>query len=153
MLHPVNPPSVYHMTKALDQVLLAYYAKNDGIRIADLLQGIVWVRGLPETSRDERLINRFDYDAVYGTVLNRFVLQATLGHPISVYGSGGQTRAFIDIGDAVSRVNAGEKLHRRAGAKIHHRGEHEGPRYRGPSCFRVSIWRGSFRRSVCPRPA
>ena len=101
MLHPVNPPSVYHMTKALDQVLLAYYAKNDGIRITDLLQGIVWGTQTAETSRDERLINRFDYDAVYGTVLNRFVLQATLGHPISVYGSGGQTRAFIHIGDAV----------------------------------------------------
>ena len=54
-----------------------------------------------ETSRDERLINRFDYDAVYGTVLNRFVLEAALGHPISVYGSGGQTRAFIHISDAV----------------------------------------------------
>ncbi len=104
MLHPVNPPSVYHMTKALDQVLLAYYAKNDGIRITDLLQGIVWGTQTAETSRDERLINRFDYDAVYGTVLNRFVLQATLGHPISVYGSGGQTRAFIHIGDAVRCV-------------------------------------------------
>jgi UDP-sulfoquinovose synthase len=101
MLHPVNPPSVYHMTKALDQVLLAYYAKNDGIRITDLLQGIVWGTQTAETSLDERLINRFDYDAVYGTVLNRFVLQATLGHPISVYGSGGQTRAFIHIADAV----------------------------------------------------
>jgi UDP-sulfoquinovose synthase len=101
MLHPVNPPSVYHMTKALDQVLLAYYAKNDGIRITDLVQGIVWGTQTDETLRDDRLINRFDYDAVYGTVLNRFVLQATLGHPISVYGSGGQTRAFIHIGDAV----------------------------------------------------
>jgi UDP-sulfoquinovose synthase len=101
MLHPVNPPSVYHMTKALDQVLLAYYAKNDGIRVTDLLQGIVWGTQTAETSRDERLINRFDYDAVYGTVLNRFVLEAALGHPISVYGSGGQTRAFIHISDAV----------------------------------------------------
>jgi UDP-sulfoquinovose synthase len=101
VLHPVNPPSIYHMTKALDQVLLAYYAKNDGLRITDLLQGIVWGSQTAETSLDERLINRFDYDSIYGTVLNRFVVEATLGHPISVYGSGRQTRAFIHIGDSV----------------------------------------------------
>ena len=118
MLHPVNPPSVYHMTKALDQVLLAYYAKNDGIRITDLLQGIVWGTQTAETSRDERLINRFDYDAVYGTVLNRFVLQATLGHPISVYGSGGQTRAFIHIGDAVRCIELAIANPPAAGARL-----------------------------------
>jgi UDP-sulfoquinovose synthase len=101
ILHPANPPSIYHMTKAQDQLLLAFYAKNDGIRVTDLLQGIVWGTQTAETARDERLINRFDYDSVYGTVLNRFVLQATLGCPLSIYGSGRQTRGFIHIADAV----------------------------------------------------
>jgi UDP-sulfoquinovose synthase len=101
ILHPANPPSIYHLTKAQDQLLLAFYAKNDGVRITDLHQGIVWGTQTAETARDERLINRFDYDAIYGTVLNRFVLQAALGRPLSIYGSGGQTRAFIHIADAV----------------------------------------------------
>lgn len=101
ILHPTNPPSIYHMTKAQDQLLLAFYAKNDGVRVTDLHQGIVWGTQTAETARDERLINRFDYDAIYGTVLNRFVLQAALGRPLSIYGSGGQTRAFIHIADAV----------------------------------------------------
>ena len=101
ILHPANPPSIYHMTKAQDQLLLAFYAKHDGVRVTDLLQGIVWGTQTAETARDERLINRFDYDSVYGTVLNRFVLQAALGRPLSIYGSGRQTRGFIHIADAV----------------------------------------------------
>src|SRR5215468_6955328 len=101
ILHPANPGSVYHMTKTLDQLMFAFYAKNDGLRITDLHQGIVWGTQTDQTSRDERLINRFDYDGDYGTVLNRFLMQAAIGHPLTVHGSGGQTRAFIHIRDTV----------------------------------------------------
>ncbi len=104
ILHPANPGSVYHMTKTLDQLLFAFYAKNDGIRIADLHQGIVWGTQTPQTAIDERLINRFDYDGDYGTVLNRFIMQAAIGHPLTVHGTGGQTRAFIHIQDTVRCV-------------------------------------------------
>ena len=99
ILHPANPGSVYHMTKTLDQLMFAFYAKNDGLRITDLHQGIVWGTQTDQTARDERLINRFDYDGDYGTVLNRFLMQAAIGHPLTVHGSGGQTRAFIHIRD------------------------------------------------------
>src|SRR6201994_565205 len=101
ILHPANPGSVYHMTKTLDQLLFAFYAKNDGLRITDLHQGIVWGTQTDQTSKDERLINRFDYDGDYGTVLNRFLMQAAIGHPLTVHGTGGQTRAFIHIRDTV----------------------------------------------------
>jgi UDP-sulfoquinovose synthase len=101
ILHPANPGSVYHLTKTLDQLLFSFYAKNDRLRITDLHQGIVWGTQTPQTSLDERLINRFDYDGDYGTVLNRFLMQAAIGHPLTVHGSGGQTRAFIHIRDTV----------------------------------------------------
>ncbi len=101
ILYPANPGSVYHMTKCLDQLLFAYYAKNDGLRITDLHQGIVWGTNTPETLSDPRLVNRFDYDGDYGTVLNRLLIQAAIGHPLTVHGTGGQTRAFIHIRDSV----------------------------------------------------
>jgi UDP-sulfoquinovose synthase len=101
ILHPANPGSVYHLTKTLDQLLFAFYAKNDRIRVTDLHQGVVWGTQTPQTIRDEKLINRFDYDGDYGTVLNRFLMQAAIGYPLTVYGSGGQTRAFIHIRDTV----------------------------------------------------
>ena len=101
ILHPANPGSVYHMTKTLDQLLFSYYAKNDGLRITDLHQGIVWGTQTAQTAQDPRLINRFDYDGDYGTVLNRFLMQAAIGHPLTVHGTGGQTRAFIHIRDTV----------------------------------------------------
>jgi UDP-sulfoquinovose synthase len=101
ILHPANPGSVYHMTKTLDQLLFSFYAKNDGLRITDLHQGIVWGTQTEQTARDGRLINRFDYDGDYGTVLNRFLMQAAIGHPLTVHGTGGQTRAFIHIRDTV----------------------------------------------------
>jgi len=101
ILHPANPGSVYHMTKTLDQLLFSFYAKNDGLRITDLHQGIVWGTQTEQTARDPRLINRFDYDGDYGTVLNRFLMQAAIGHPLTVHGTGGQTRAFINIRDTV----------------------------------------------------
>ncbi len=101
ILYPTNPGSVYHMTKTQDQLLFHYYNKNDSIRITDLHQGIVWGTNTKETNMDERLINRFDYDGDYGTVLNRFLMQAAVGYPITVHGTGGQTRAFIHIQDTV----------------------------------------------------
>jgi UDP-sulfoquinovose synthase len=117
ILHPANPGSVYHMTKTLDQLLFAFYAKNDGLRITDLHQGIVWGTQTEQTARDERLINRFDYDGDYGTVLNRFLMQAAIGHPLTVHGTGGQTRAFIHIKDTVRCVEIALKNPPAAGDK------------------------------------
>jgi UDP-sulfoquinovose synthase len=101
ILYPPNPGSIYHMTKTQDQLLFAYYNKNDLTRVTDLHQGIVWGTQTAETRLDERLINRFDYDGDYGTVLNRFLMQAAVGYPLTVHGTGGQTRAFIHIQDTV----------------------------------------------------
>ena len=89
------------MTKSLDQILFQYYAQNDGLRITDLHQGIVWGTHTEQTRRHVQLINRFDYDGDYGTVLNRFLIQAAIGYPLTVHGTGGQTRAFIHIQDSV----------------------------------------------------
>lgn len=99
ILHPAYPGSIYHTTKCLDALLFQFYAKNDLLRLTDLHQGIVWGTNTEQTSRDERLCNRFDYDGDYGTVLNRFLMQAACGIPLTVYGTGGQTRAFIHITD------------------------------------------------------
>ncbi|MDD3760892.1 MAG: NAD-dependent epimerase/dehydratase family protein [Acidithiobacillus sp.] len=104
ILYPPDPGSIYHMTKTQDQLFFYYYNKNDGLRITDLHQGIVWGTETTETLRDERLINRFDYDGDFGTVLNRFILQAAVGHPLTVHGTGGQTRAFIHIRDTVQCI-------------------------------------------------
>jgi UDP-sulfoquinovose synthase len=104
ILYPVNPGSVYHMTKTQDQLMFAFYNKNDGTRVTDLHQGIVWGTQTAETRLDERLINRFDYDGDYGTVLNRFLMQAAIGYPLTVHGTGGQTRAFIHIQDTVKCI-------------------------------------------------
>jgi UDP-sulfoquinovose synthase len=101
ILYPANPGSIYHMTKTQDALMFYYYNKNDGIRVTDLHQGIVWGTQTAETRLDERLINRFDYDGDYGTVLNRFLMQAAIGYPLTVHGTGGQTRAFIHIQDTV----------------------------------------------------
>ena len=99
ILYPTNPGSIYHMTKSQDQLFFHFYNKNDEVRITDLHQGIVWGTQTEETRKDERLINRFDYDGDYGTVLNRFVMQAAIDYPLTVHGTGGQTRAFIHIQD------------------------------------------------------
>ena len=101
ILHPTNPGSIYHLTKTQDQLFFAYYNKNDGVRITDLHQGIVWGTQTQETRLDEGLINRFDYDGDYGTVLNRFLMQAAIKYPLTVHGTGGQTRAFIHLQDTV----------------------------------------------------
>ncbi len=99
ILYPTNPGSIYHMTKSQDQLFFFFYNKNDGVKITDLHQGIVWGTQTEETRMDERLINRFDYDGDYGTVLNRFIMQAAVDYPMTVHGTGGQTRAFIHIQD------------------------------------------------------
>lgn len=103
-LHPFNPVSKYHLTKAMDHLGLAYYAAKHGVRATDLCQGTVWGAETEETRRDPRLANRFDYDPIFGTVLNRFALQTALGKPISVYGTGEQTRAFIHIEDVLGCI-------------------------------------------------
>ncbi|NHK29544.1 NAD-dependent epimerase/dehydratase family protein [Parvularcula flava] len=99
ILYPANPGSIYHMTKTQDQLFFHFYNKNDKVKITDLHQGIVWGTQTEETRLDERLINRFDYDGDYGTVLNRFLMQAAVDYPLTVHGTGGQTRAFIHIQD------------------------------------------------------
>ena len=83
----------------MDALLYQFYNKNDGLRVTDLHQGIVWGTNTPQTLKDERLVNRFDYDGDYGTVLNRFLMQGAMGVPLTVYGTGGQTRAFIHVTD------------------------------------------------------
>jgi UDP-sulfoquinovose synthase len=104
ILYPANPGSIYHLTKTQDQLMFAFYNKNDKLRITDLHQGIVWGTQTEETALDPCLINRFDYDGDYGTVLNRFLMQSAVGYPLTVHGTGGQTRAFIHIQDTVRCV-------------------------------------------------
>lgn len=104
VVYPPNPGSIYHMTKTQDAMFFQFYAKNDKLRITDLHQGIVWGTQTEHTRRDDRLMNRFDYDGDYGTVLNRFLMQAAVGHPLTVHGTGGQTRAFINIQDTARCV-------------------------------------------------
>ena len=104
IMYPPAPGSIYHMTKCQDAIMFYYYNKNDGMRITDLHQGIVWGTQTPETDKHPDLINRFDYDGDYGTVLNRFLMQAAVGHPLTIYGIGGQTRAFININDTAKCV-------------------------------------------------
>ncbi len=98
---PLNPTSTYHLSKAHISSLLNYYSQNFGLNITDLYQGIVWGTQTAETKLSAVLSNRFDYDEIYGTVLNRFVVQGQSGIPITVYGKGKQTRAFIHIQDTV----------------------------------------------------
>lgn len=118
ILYPANPGSIYHMTKTQDQLFFHFYNKNDGLKITDLHQGIVWGTQTPETARDERLINRFDYDGDYGTVLNRFLMQAAVGYPLTVHGTGGQTRAFIHVRDTVRCIQLACENPPQSGARV-----------------------------------
>lgn len=119
ILYPADPGSIYHMTKTQDALFFYFYNKNYGLRITDLHQGIVWGTETDLTKRDIRLVNRFDYDSDYGTVLNRFLVESAVGHPLTVYGMGGQKRAFIHIKDSVACVelamnhppNKGDRVH------------------------------------------
>jgi UDP-sulfoquinovose synthase len=98
---PKQPGSFYHLSKVHDSHNIAFCCKIWGLRATDLNQGVVYGTVTDETNLDESLINRFDYDEVFGTVLNRFCAQAAIGHPLTVYGKGGQTRGFLDIRDTV----------------------------------------------------
>jgi UDP-sulfoquinovose synthase len=118
ILYPANPGSIYHMTKCLDQLLFQFYAKNDGVRITDLHQGIVWGTHTDQTRRHVQLVNRFDYDGDYGTVLNRFLIQAAIGYPLTVHGTGGQTRAFIHIQDSVRCIEIALKNAPKRGDRV-----------------------------------
>jgi UDP-sulfoquinovose synthase len=98
---PKQPGSFYHLSKVHDSHNMMFACKIWGLRATDLNQGVVYGTITDEVSMDEALINRFDYDEVFGTVLNRFCTQAAIGHPLTVYGKGGQTRGFLDIRDTV----------------------------------------------------
>jgi UDP-sulfoquinovose synthase len=99
--YPKQPGSFYHLSKVHDSHNLMFACKIWGLRATDLNQGVVYGTVTSETARHEALVNRFDYDEVFGTVLNRFCVQAAAGHPLTIYGSGGQTRGFLDIRDTV----------------------------------------------------
>jgi UDP-sulfoquinovose synthase len=104
MLYPKKPGSFYHLSKVHDSHNLEFGCRVWGLRVTDLNQGVVYGQQTTQTIRDSRLATRFDYDAVFGTVLNRFVIQAVLGEPLTVYGTGGQTRGVIDIRDTVECI-------------------------------------------------
>jgi UDP-sulfoquinovose synthase len=99
--YPKQPGSFYHLSKVHDSHNMMFACKIWGLRATDLNQGVVYGTVTDEVVLDEALINRFDYDDVFGTVLNRFCAQAAVGHPLTVYGKGGQTRGFLDIRDTV----------------------------------------------------
>jgi UDP-sulfoquinovose synthase len=102
--YPKQPGSFYHLSKVHDTHNIHFACRVWGLRATDLNQGVVYGVLTEETGMDELLINRLDYDGVFGTALNRFCIQAAVGHPLTVYGSGGQTRAFLDIRDTVRCV-------------------------------------------------
>lgn len=99
--YPKQPNSFYHLSKVHDSHNIHFACRTWKLRATDLNQGVVYGVLTDETALDEALINRLDYDAVFGTVLNRFCIQAAIGHPLTVYGRGGQTRGFLDIRDTV----------------------------------------------------
>jgi UDP-sulfoquinovose synthase len=101
---PKQPGSFYHLSKVHDSHNMMFTCKIWGLRATDLNQGVVYGTMTDEVAMDEALINRFDYDDVFGTVLNRFCVQAAIGQPLTVYGKGGQTRGFLDIRDTVRCV-------------------------------------------------
>jgi UDP-sulfoquinovose synthase len=102
--YPKQPGSFYHLSKVHDSHNIHFACKIWGLRATDLNQGVVYGVLTEETGMDEILINRLDYDGVFGTALNRFCIQAAIGHPLTVYGRGGQTRGFLDIRDTVRCV-------------------------------------------------
>lgn len=102
--YPKQPGSFYHLSKVHDSHNIQFACRIWGLRATDLNQGIVYGVLTEETGMDELLINRLDYDGVFGTALNRFCIQAAIGHPLTVYGTGGQTRGMLDIRDTVRCV-------------------------------------------------
>jgi len=104
VLYPKKPGSFYHLSKVHDSHNLEFGCRIWGLRVTDLNQGVVYGQDTEQTVLDPQLATRLDYDAVFGTVLNRFAIQAVLGQPLSVYGGGSQTRAFLDIRDTVECI-------------------------------------------------
>ncbi|PSO73008.1 MAG: NAD-dependent dehydratase [Cyanobacteria bacterium QH_8_48_120] len=102
--YPKQPGSFYHLSKVHDSHNIHFACKIWGLRATDLNQGVVYGVLTEETGMDELLVNRLDYDGIFGTALNRFCTQAAIGHPLTVYGQGGQTRGFLDIRDTVRCV-------------------------------------------------
>lgn len=98
---PKQPGSFYHLSKVHDSHNIQFTCRIWGLRATDLNQGVVYGVLTDQTAHDEMLVNRLDYDHVFGTALNRFCIQAAIGHPLTVYGKGGQTRGFLDIRDTV----------------------------------------------------
>src|SRR5215211_2516581 len=101
---PKLPGSLYHLSKVHDSHNIHFACRIWGLRSTDLNQGVVYGIDTDESTTDERLITRFDYDEYFGTVLNRFCVQAVIGHPLTVYGEGGQTRGFLNIRDTLQCV-------------------------------------------------
>ena len=103
-LYPRQAGSLYHTTKIMDTDLLWFYVRTWGLRVTDLMQGPVYGLFTDESEKDQRLLPFFNYDEIFGTVLNRFVVQAVAGYPLTVYGKGGQTRGYLNIKDTLNCV-------------------------------------------------
>ncbi len=103
-LYPRQAGSLYHTTKVLDTDLLWFYVRTYGIRVTDLMQGPVYGIETPEADMDERLLPNFHYDDIFGTVVNRFLVQAVAGVPLTIYGKGGQTRGYLNLKDTLQCV-------------------------------------------------
>jgi UDP-sulfoquinovose synthase len=118
ILHPTYPGSIYHMTKSQDALFFQFFAKNYALKITDLHQGIIWGCQTRETMLHADLVNRFDFDSDYGTVLNRFIMQAVYGIPLTVYGTGEQTRAFIHIENSMDCIEIAVRNPPAAGSRV-----------------------------------
>lgn len=103
-LFPRQTGSLYHTTKIMDTDLLWFYVRTFGIRVTDLMQGPVYGLSTPEADQDERLLPNFHYDDIFGTVVNRFLVQAVAGVPLTVYGRGGQVRGYLNLLDTLQCV-------------------------------------------------
>lgn len=104
VLYPRAAGSLYHTTKVLDTDLLWFYVRAYGLRVTDLMQGPVYGLSTPETDIDSALLPNFHYDDIFGTVVNRFLVQAVAGAPLTVYGRGGQTRGYLNLRDTMQCV-------------------------------------------------
>ena len=103
-LYPRQAGSLYHTTKIMDTDLLWFYVRTWGLRVTDLMQGPVYGIFTDESENDDRLLPFFNYDEIFGTVLNRFVVQAVAGYPLTVFGKGGQTRGYLNIKDTLNCI-------------------------------------------------
>ena len=108
-LYPRQAGSLYHTTKVMDTDLLWFYVRTFGMRVTDLMQGPVYGLITPESNLDDRLLPNFHYDDIFGTVVNRFLVQAVAGVPLTVFGKGGQTRGYLNINDTLQCVELAMK--------------------------------------------